>query len=976
MATRPQNHIVSVRNESEKKLGITQRASSINFSFTGEIRKRYTDFLVYEIRKDGTVVHLHDFVEEKPQVAEPQVRSSYSFGIRNGRPPHGPLQRSAHGDLLTRSPIQQSLSPTPTEVIPKPVQNTPVVQPIPDEDRIILESLVGGSADNIITFDKAIQGKEPLFGDKRQVELEPITDRDLRSKIHQEIRRIFSGRIETVASSTGVITATAARWAMNRGNRGVRGGRGANNNSAGPGRRDNRGQDLSYTQLGGDYLHFTLYKENKDSMDAINTMARLLKIKASNFGFAGTKDRRAATVQRVSVHKQRANNLNWINTRLPNVKIGDFSYHADPIQLGQHGGNEFVITIKNCHNLGDAGCSVQQRARMVQESVEFSLAYMMKHGYINYFGLQRFGTYSIGTHMLGMKLLKGDFAGAVEDILHVNDEYTREVLGGHHQPSNRDDYQRAKAISTWRLTNNADKALELMPKRFSSESAVIRHLGRNKTDSLGAILAITRGMRMMYIHAYQSYVWNFLATFRWSKYGPNVVEGDLVLADGRSDEDFMDVDLVSEGGDDDHFYAQARPLTAEDVASGKYTIFDVVLPTPGYDVIYPRNDVGDYYVSFMAKPENGGLSPYEMRRRNKEFSLSGNFRHLLGRFIGEPQYAVRLYDDDNDQMHPTDLDLCNSKKAAEKAAAPAMAKATSAHWADFTQNTAQYDEAVRVDRRRKAAELPAQGEVVMNETYVKTGLDDGAKRVKITRERQTETQMLDAAERADETTAAAQVSEVMITPAAQEWLAQLQGSERPPRSIQPFPSSATIVVNAEDVANPDGNAEPQYPGVIGQERGQEPVHDAKAKTIDINNTDGWMEIAEAKMPDLRAILSSSSSSSLTSVASKANVTIGSKDNVTDGSKDNVTARSQDNVTAGSQDTVTNGNGKQPSTDAIVVPELFSPSANPIVSMNGKIDETRPGAEKIAVVLKFQLKSSNYATVVLRELMGANATLHT
>ena len=30
-----------------------------------------------------------------------------------------------------------------------------------------------------------------------------------------------------------------------------------------------------------------------------------------------------------------------------------------------------------------------------------------------------------------------------------------------------------------------------------------------------------------------------------------------------------------------------------------------------------------------------------------------------------------------------------------------------------------------------------------------------------------------------------------------------------------------------------------------------------------------------------------------------------------------------------------------------------------------------GGEKIAVILKFQLKSSNYATIVLRELMGGS-----
>lgn len=754
---------------------------------------------------------------------------------------------------------------------------------------------------------------------------------------------------------------------MTRGNRGTRGGRGGNN--AGPGRRDNRGRDQSFAQLGGDYLHFTLYKENKDTMDAINTIARLLKIKASNFGFAGTKDRRAGTVQRVSVHKQRANNLDWLNTRLPNVKIGDYSYHNQPLQLGQHGGNEFIITIKNCRNLGDAGCSVQQRARMVQESVEFALAYMIKHGYINYFGLQRFGTYSIGTHMLGMKLLNDDFAGAVDDILYVNEQYLQEVLDHQHQ-SSRDDYHRAKAVTTWKLTGNAEKALEVMPKRFSSEIALIRHLGRNKNDFLGAILGITRGMRMMYIHAYQSYVWNFVATYRWSRYGPNVVEGDLVLVDGRKDEDLMDLDVASDD-DDEHFYAEARPLTEEDVASGKYTIFDVILPTPGYDVIYPRNDVGDYYVSFMAKPENGKLNPYEMRRRNKEFSLSGNYRHLLGRFIGEPQYAIRMYSNDNDQMHPTDLDLCNSRKAAAKASAPAMADATATRWANFTRNVQHHDDAVREDRRRKASLEPPQGDIVTKETWVQTGLDGAAKRVKITRERHTETQTADATERPDETMASPEGTATD----SPKWLAPPQVSERPQNEVPSFPSSASIVVNAEDFTNPDdkvstlqqlsadiANSEAPYTGVIGQERGQ----DAGVRQIGLDDAEGWMDNVMAKLPDVMASLAGprpGSSSSKSSVEPKVS-SVDPTDNV------------EPNVSfVEPKDNNTNGNGEQPSTEAITVPEFYSPSINPILSMNGKIDQTRPDAEKIAVVLKFRLKTSNYATVVLRELMGANASIH-
>jgi hypothetical protein len=41
-------------------------------------------------------------------------------------------------------------------------------------------------------------------------------------------------------------------------------------------------------------------------------------------------------------------------------------------------------------------------------------------GFLNYFGLQRFGTHAVPTHAVGVALLAGDFAAAVELILMVS----------------------------------------------------------------------------------------------------------------------------------------------------------------------------------------------------------------------------------------------------------------------------------------------------------------------------------------------------------------------------------------------------------------------------------------------------------------------------------------------------------------------------------------------------------------------------
>ena len=45
------------------------------------------------------------------------------------------------------------------------------------------------------------------------------------------------------------------------------------------------------------FCRFALYKENCDTMAVVGALARALRCKASSVGYAGTKDRRAATTQ-------------------------------------------------------------------------------------------------------------------------------------------------------------------------------------------------------------------------------------------------------------------------------------------------------------------------------------------------------------------------------------------------------------------------------------------------------------------------------------------------------------------------------------------------------------------------------------------------------------------------------------------------------------------------------------------------------
>ena len=67
---------------------------------------------------------------------------------------------------------------------------------------------------------------------------------------------------------------------------------------------------------------------------------------------------------------------------------------------------------------------------------------------------------------------------------------------------------------------------------------VLQGLAQHGKDNfLAALMRIPHGRRTMYVHAYQSYLWNAATSERCLKYGTDkVMAGDLVLPSQESDE--------------------------------------------------------------------------------------------------------------------------------------------------------------------------------------------------------------------------------------------------------------------------------------------------------------------------------------------------------------------------------------------------------------------------------------------------------
>ncbi|KAI9138634.1 pseudouridine synthase [Paraphysoderma sedebokerense] len=380
-----------------------------------------------------------------------------------------------------------------------------------------------------------------------------------------------------------------------------------------------RGERPDWAQLGGDYLLFHVYKENMDTMEAISTIAG--KIRATNkvFGYAGTKDKRGLTTQQVTAYHVQAKQLVNLNKYLRNIKVGNFRYVPSQLELGASAGNEFIITIRNVQPVDDSGKTTPED---LVPQIEVALNSLRSSGFINYYGMQRFGTTAIPTYWIGRAILQGKYEEAVELILKPREgdvDHVKEV---------REFWEQNKT--------NYEECFRKFPFKYVAEREVLKHLGKtNGKDYVGALLAVPRNLRLMYLHSYQSYIWNSIVSFRLSEFGNEPILGDLVVAKPEDEHLIQPLDLDPkfrktdvEVDSDREPIIEPIVLTQELLNSGRYTIFDVVLPQPGFAVQIPQNAVGEKYKELLEKDD---LNLEAMWNKNKLLAVTGSYRKFMGK---------------------------------------------------------------------------------------------------------------------------------------------------------------------------------------------------------------------------------------------------------------------------------------------------------------------------------------------------------
>lgn len=711
------------RNDQEHAVGITAYVSPDVPGFNCIIKHRYTDFIVNEILPNGQVLHLTSLsAARKGQKQEKDGVVNGTTDVPGDGIPSPDSTETAQQTLPQKREAEEDDEPSPgdpstprkkrrieqTETPGRGISVDEATAEASELQEMPASASNGDGKEQILAnvSESAKSALQGIFGEKKAMEIlnlyanvilhpdrkprdqptvmsDEISEKAKRTEAHVAIRGIFNSKLETMTMQDmpGVMSVKAAP------NKGPSGARAPMNGSKGA---YTKGK-LGWNELGGEYLHFTLYKENKDTMEVLYYIASQLKIPIKNFQFAGTKDRRGVTAQRVAVFRVYADRISKLNRMARGWRAGDFEYKKHGLDLGELTGNEFLLTLRDCHFHDEEDLEHEERLTLAKEVTAKAVESFREKGFLNYYGLQRFGTFSTGTHTIGQYMLKGDLEAAIDCILTYSDDMlskNQDTTSSKKVP--QDDINRADAIRLWRTEGKVNDAVSKMPRRFQAESAIIQYLGRRDRKSgkllqdrdwQGALMQIQRNLRLMYVHAYQSYVWNTVAGKRWELYGGPVVEGDLVIV-GEKDEDAGNVkDQVDEDGEpifhpaeDDSApsaedaFTRARQLTKQEAESGKYDIFDIVLPLPGFDVLYPANAVGEFYKEFMASEDGGAMDPHDMRRPWKDISLSGGYRKMMSRPGQQFEFEVRSYSAEEEQMVETDLEKIEKGRRAKNAA--------------------------------------------------------------------------------------------------------------------------------------------------------------------------------------------------------------------------------------------------------------------------------------------------------------------
>jgi tRNA pseudouridine13 synthase len=214
----------------------------------------------------------------------------------------------------------------------------------------------------------------------------------------------------------------------------------------------------------GEYIVLKLKKNNYTTEESVQLLSELLKIKRKNIGYAGSKDKNAVTEQFISVKNLpfiSEDKILQLNKKIKGIDVEVAGYSEKPISLGDLKGNYFEINVNKLN---------KQEIENFRKGVKNTGSSFLQ---FNYFDEQRFSGNNVDT---GRAILNKDYKKAVSLILKNKGSY---------------------------------------------ETKIENYLEKKPNDYVGALKLIPKKTLSMFIHSFQSYIFNETLRKYMEKYKEN-----------------------------------------------------------------------------------------------------------------------------------------------------------------------------------------------------------------------------------------------------------------------------------------------------------------------------------------------------------------------------------------------------------------------------------------------------------------------
>jgi tRNA pseudouridine13 synthase len=342
----------------------------------------------------------------------------------------------------------------------------------------------------------------------------------------------------------------------------------------------------------GNFTIALVTSRNWETHTLVQELAHHLHLSQRRISFAGTKDKRAWTSQLMSFDHVPPEQLASLSIK--DVTITQMYQANIPVRIGDLKGNQFDIIIRNIPAPVTSG-DITTLLRPFQNW----------NGFPNFYGIQRFGVIRPITHLVGKYIIQGDFEKAVMTYI------------GNPMPLENDQTKAQRA--ELEKTRDYKKAFHTYPETLHFEKAMLNKLIQDPCDFIGALKELPKNLLMMFVNAYESWLFNKMLSQRIKEDLPihQAIVGDIITP-VRKQGDHHETIAVTE--------SNIEKINLQ-IAKKKALVTGLLI---GYESIYANGEMGAIEQKVIKAEQ---IDPRDFIIADIPFLSSGGSRRpLLARF--------------------------------------------------------------------------------------------------------------------------------------------------------------------------------------------------------------------------------------------------------------------------------------------------------------------------------------------------------